>query len=90
MDAVARSAAGAAPPPTQLPVGPFGEVADLLPIICWQADGDGRLIAFNRRWHEYAGDAAADNAVVLAEAIRAAGEAETFSITIALSGSDGV
>ena len=69
------------------------ELADLLPIICWQAEESGERVAFNRRWHEYAAgdaDAAADNAAILGDAIAAAGTADTFSRTLSLRGWDGV
>ncbi|MEA3063978.1 MAG: hypothetical protein QOJ27_413 [Sphingomonadales bacterium] len=71
----------------------FDGLVDLLPVICWQADESGRPVAFNRRWEEYAdGDreARAHNAAVLADAVRSAVPAESFCLTLALRGGDGV
>ncbi len=80
-----------------MPVGPAGDgfdgLADLLPIICWQADESGRPVALNRRWHDYVGgdpEAGAHNAALLADAVRSAGAAESFSLTLSLRGGDGV
>ncbi|HEV2865119.1 MAG TPA: GAF domain-containing protein, partial [Allosphingosinicella sp.] len=70
----------------------FGALADLLPIICWQADDSGRPVAFNRRWDEYAGadaEVRAHNEAALADAVRSAGDAQSFSATLALTGADG-
>ncbi|HEX8217244.1 MAG TPA: GAF domain-containing protein, partial [Allosphingosinicella sp.] len=64
---------------------------DSLPIICWQADESGQIVAVNARWLEYAGadgESPAHNEAVLAEAIRGAGTAPTFSATLALRGED--
>jgi signal transduction histidine kinase/CheY-like chemotaxis protein len=71
----------------------LGALAEALPIICWQADADGTTLAFNGRWDDYAGGdraAAADNAAVLQEAIRAAGGEDRFSATLSLRGGDWV
>ncbi|HWT11526.1 MAG TPA: ATP-binding protein [Allosphingosinicella sp.] len=86
-----RLAPGAAAPAGS-PGEAFGTLADRLPIICWQADGSGRPVAFNRRWDEYCGgdgDAAAHNAAILEDAVRSAGAAGSFAVTLALLGGDG-
>ncbi|HEX8191610.1 MAG TPA: ATP-binding protein, partial [Allosphingosinicella sp.] len=77
--------------------GPRGEdfaaAADLLPVICWKADADGRPSAFNRCWHDYVDgseDAAAANAGLLAAAIESAPDGAPFSLTVQLRGGDGV
>ena len=83
--------------PAPATAGPAGErfdgLVDLLPVICWQADESGRPVAFNRRWDEYGGgegDARAHNAAVLADAVRSAAPGESFCVTLALRGGDGV
>ena len=81
----------AAPAPAEPGGGAFAAL-DLLPIICWQADADGYPARFNPRWDEFARgdpDAAAHNQEVLAEAVRAAGNADALSVTLALRGGDG-
>ncbi|HEY0012770.1 MAG TPA: ATP-binding protein [Allosphingosinicella sp.] len=68
----------------------FAASSDLLPVICFEAGPDGHPSAFNRRWHDYAGDAGAVNAEVLAAAIRSGPEGAAFSLTLQLRGADGV
>ena len=67
------------------------EFVDLLPIICWQADESAQIVAVNRRWLEFVGadgESSSHNEAALAEAIRRAGDAPTFSVTLALRGED--
>ena len=33
----------------------FRLLADNLPTLCWVANGDGYIVWYNRRWHEYCG-----------------------------------
>ena len=33
----------------------FRRMADLLPTLCWVARGDGYIVWYNRRWHDYCG-----------------------------------
>ena len=45
-------------PPLQsgdLPLGEFKMLADNIPTLCWIANGDGYIVWYNRRWHEYCG-----------------------------------
>jgi PAS domain S-box-containing protein len=93
VDAVAHGLTSAAPAVADPPVAGFDGLADLLPVICWQADESGRPVAFNRRWDEYAGadpEIRSANAAVLAEAISSAAAEDSFSATIALRAADGV
>ena len=38
----------------------FRLLADSLPTLCWIANGDGYIVWYNRRWHEYCGTTPAD------------------------------
>jgi len=33
----------------------FRNLADAIPLLCWEADGDGWITWYNRRWYEYTG-----------------------------------
>ena len=33
----------------------FRNLADNIPTLCWIANGDGYIVWYNRRWHEYCG-----------------------------------
>src|SRR5687768_13640232 len=33
----------------------FQLLADNIPTLCWIANGDGYIVWYNRRWHEYCG-----------------------------------
>lgn len=33
----------------------FRLLADSLPVLCWVANGDGYIVWYNRRWHDYCG-----------------------------------
>src|SRR5215210_9354950 len=33
----------------------FRLLADNIPTLCWIANGDGYIVWYNRRWHEYCG-----------------------------------
>ena len=36
----------------------FRLLADNIPTLCWIANGDGYIVWYNRRWHEYCGTSA--------------------------------
>src|SRR3990170_1009280 len=37
------------------PLSEFLMLADNIPTLCWIANGDGYIVWYNRRWHEYCG-----------------------------------
>jgi len=39
----------------QIPEDQFKLIADNVPVLCWMANGDGYIVWYNRRWHEYSG-----------------------------------
>jgi PAS domain S-box-containing protein len=41
--------------PGDLPLSEFRMLADNIPTLCWIANGDGYIVWYNRRWHEYCG-----------------------------------
>jgi len=47
----------ALPEPAASPVDDvtFRSLADILPTLCWIANGDGYIVWYNQRWHEYCG-----------------------------------
>ena len=49
--------AGLAPEltPATLADADFRMLADNIPTLCWLANGDGYIVWYNRRWHEYCG-----------------------------------
>ena len=38
-----------------IPAAEFRLLADNIPTLCWIANGDGYIVWYNRRWHEYCG-----------------------------------
>jgi PAS domain S-box-containing protein len=82
----------------------FRLLADNLPTLCWVANGDGYIVWYNRRWHEYCGSTAEamegwgwqsvhDPALlpdVLARWTEAIATSEPFEMTFPLKGADGV
>lgn len=82
----------------------FRLLADNLPTLAWIANGDGYIVWYNRRWHEYCGttpdqmegwgwQAVHDPEVlpqVLAQWQRAIAEGSPFEMTFPLRGADGV
>ncbi len=47
--------AGAPSAASSLDAAEFRVLADNLPTLCWMANGDGYIVWYNRRWHEYCG-----------------------------------
>ena len=43
---------------TNPPLSEFELLADNIPTLCWIANGDGYIVWYNRRWHEYCGTTA--------------------------------
>ena len=43
------------PSPEALDSSEFRLLADNIPTLCWIANGDGYIVWYNRRWHEYCG-----------------------------------
>ncbi|WP_375428535.1 PAS domain S-box protein [uncultured Sphingomonas sp.] len=82
----------------------FRLLADALPILCWVANGDGYIVWYNRRWHDYCGTTAAQmegwgwTAVhdperlpsVMERWTASIASGELFEITFPLRGEDGV
>ena len=42
-------------PPDQIPDDQFCLLAENIPTLCWIANGDGYIVWYNRRWHDYCG-----------------------------------
>jgi len=42
-------------PPGTMSDDQFRLLADNIPTLCWAANGDGYIVWYNRRWHEYCG-----------------------------------
>ena len=82
----------------------FRLLADNLPTLCWIANGDGYIVWYNRRWHEYHGStpeamegwgwqSVHDPAllpVVLERWTASIATGEPFEMTFPLKGADGV
>lgn len=49
------SAALPALSPATIDAANFRLLADNLPTLCWMANGDGYIVWYNRRWHDYCG-----------------------------------
>ena len=43
------------PLPSSIDDVTFRSLADILPTLCWIANGDGYIVWYNQRWHEYCG-----------------------------------
>ena len=81
----------------------FRLLADNLPVLCWIANGDGYIVWYNRRWHEYCGttpeqmegwgwQSVHDPAVlpdVMERWKRSIASGERFEMTFPLRGADG-
>ena len=81
----------------------FRHLADHIPTLCWVANGDGFIVWYNRRWHEYCGTKAQDMEgwgwmavhdpdslpVVLERWTSALSEGQPFEMTFPLKGADG-
>ena len=82
----------------------FRLLADNVPTLCWVANGDGYIVWYNRRWHDYCGttprqmegwgwQAVHDPLVlpnVMARWTAAVSEGEPFEMVFPLRGADGV
>ncbi|UAK25285.1 sensor domain-containing protein [Sphingomonas nostoxanthinifaciens] len=82
----------------------FRMLADNIPTLCWIANGDGYIVWYNRRWHEYCGTTPKDmegwgwKAVhdpellpsVMSAWTDAIATAQPFEMTFPLLGKDGV
>lgn len=82
----------------------FGLLAENIPTLCWIANGDGYLVWYNRRWHEYCGTTAEEmegwgwqsvhHPDLLPEVMSrwqaSIASGEPFEMTFPLRGSDGV
>ena len=82
----------------------FRLMADAMPTLCWVANGDGYIVWYNRRWHDYCGTTPAQmegwgwTAVhdpellpsVMERWTAAVANGEPFEMTFPLRGSDGV
>jgi PAS domain S-box-containing protein len=84
--------------------GEFRLLADHLPTLCWIARGDGYIVWYNKRWHDYCGTIPAamegwgwqsvhdprELPVVLERWRMALAEGQPFEMTFPLRGADGV
>ena len=104
-----RSASPAAAALDELPTGDlpdseFRLLADNIPTLCWVANGDGYIVWYNRRWHEYCGTSAEEMEgwgwqsvhdpemlpSVMDRWTASIAEGEPFEMTFPLRGADGV
>ena len=82
----------------------FRLVADNIPTLCWVANGDGYIVWYNRRWHDYCGTTAEQMEgwgwqsvhdpdllpSVMERWTSAVANGEPFEMTFPLRGADGV
>ncbi len=87
-----------------LPLGEFKLLADNIPTLCWIANGDGYIVWYNRRWHEYCGTTPEEMEgwgwqsvhdpdqlpAVLERWTRSIATGEPFEMTFPLRGADGL
>ena len=90
--------------PTLITDGEFRLLADNIPTLCWIANGDGYLVWYNRRWHEYTGTTPAEMegwgwqsvhdperlAEVMERWTSSIATGEPFEMTFPLRGADGL
>lgn len=88
----------------QIPQDQFELAADNIPVSCWMANGDGYIVWYNRRWHEYSGTSPSEmegwgwQAVhdpevlpeVMARWTESISTGEPFEMTFPLRGADGI
>jgi PAS domain S-box-containing protein len=81
----------------------FRLLADAIPTLCWIANGDGYIVWYNRRWHEYCGTTAEEMEgwgwqsvhdpdllpQVMERWTRSIATGEPFEMTFPLRGADG-
>ncbi len=82
----------------------FRLLADNIPILCWVANGDGYIVWYNRRWHDYCGTTPEQMKgwgwtavhdpdalpVVMEEWQKAVASGAPFEMTFPMRGADGV
>jgi PAS domain S-box-containing protein len=87
-----------------IPEDQFRLIADNIPVLCWIANGDGYIVWYNRRWHDYSGTTPAEmegwgwqsvhDPEVLPSVMdrwtQSIGTGEPFEMTFPLRGADGV
>jgi PAS domain S-box-containing protein len=88
----------------QIPEDQFKLIADNIPVLCWMANGDGYIVWYNRRWHEYSGTTPTEMEgwgwqsvhdpevlpAVMERWTQSIGTGEPFEMTFPLRGADGV
>lgn len=81
----------------------FRRLADNLPMLCWVARGDGYIVWYNRRWHDYCGTASEEMAgwgwqsvhdpdelpAVTRRWVESIASGEPFEMVFPLKGADG-
>ena len=88
----------------RIPDGQFKLLADNIPALCWIANGDGYIVWYNRRWHEYSGTTPAEMEgwgwqvvhdpevlpAVMERWTQSIATGEPFEMTFPLRGADGI
>ncbi len=88
----------------QIPDDQFKLMADNIPVLCWMANGDGYIVWYNRRWHEYSGTTPTEMEgwgwqvvhdpevlpAVMERWTQSIGSGEPFEMTFPLRGADGL
>ncbi len=88
----------------QIPEDQFKLIAENIPVACWIANGDGYIVWYNRRWHEYAGTTPAEMEgwgwqtvhdpevlpAVMERWTQSIGTGDPFEMTFPLRGADGI
>jgi PAS domain S-box-containing protein len=88
----------------EVPLAEFRLLADNIPTLCWIGNGDGYIVWYNRRWHEYCGTTAEEMEgwgwqsvhdpellpKVMERWVKSVATGEPFEMTFPLKGADGV
>jgi PAS domain S-box-containing protein len=88
----------------EVPAEEFRLLADNIPTLCWIANGDGYIVWYNRRWHEYCGTTPEEMEgwgwqsvhdrdllpKVMERWVASVATGEPFEMTFPLRGADGV
>lgn len=91
-------------PAHQIPDDQYRLLAENIPTLCWIANGDGYIVWYNRRWHDYCGTTPADmegwgwqsvhDPDVLPSVMdrwqQSIADGEPFEMTFPLRGADGI